>query len=82
MLYCSTLQHLGYARTPRNRKPVVLQGPSQPHLAAVLVYTIERQNRTHKAVINNHIIGLNRITYSVREQSTVIDMSNEKDERQ
>jgi len=62
------------------RQPVVLQGSSQPHLAAALVYTIERHNRTHKAVSNNRIVGLSRNTYLERDQSTAINMLNEKEE--
>jgi len=82
----TTQQH---AATPRlradaeepERPPVVLQRPSQPHLATALVYTIERHSRTHKAVSNNHIIVLSRNTYSAREQSTAINLLNEKEER-
>ena len=82
----TTLQH---AATPRLRadteepehQPVVLQGPSQPHLATALVYTMERHNRTHKAVSNNHTIGLSRNISSAREQSTAINPFNEKEER-
>jgi hypothetical protein len=82
-----TLQHVA---TPRLRadteKPerqlTLLQRPSQPHFAAALVYTIERHSRTHKAVSNNHTIGLSRNTYSAREQSTAINLLNEIEERQ
>jgi hypothetical protein len=83
----TTLQH---DATPRlradteepERQPVVLQGLSKPNLEAALVYTMERHNRTHKIVSNNHIISFSRNTYYAREQSIAINMFNKKEERQ